>query len=778
MDSRGSSEQEDERIVQVRQALMCPDGGRFEGLRTARFLNYTTTSIDDDVFELPPDAFVSPPETLDPEKLPVKLSFSGWGSPSVNWIEWVNAMAESNAAVWRKSGVYDAIMASRYQIMKQDDLMVALVERWCIETNSFVFPWGEGTVTLEDMVVLGGFSAIGNNVLGSIKRESMKSVEEKLKRAKREMEASSMNKCCVSMWMREMMNSGNEIEHEAFMVSWLSRFVFPNSADLVKDKLFPAAVQLARGVRLALAPAVLAGIYSNLGVLKKQLVGSGEEEKLVTATSPFQFVQVWAWERIIELRPPGQPTQLKPYEPRMALWHQHGSNQEAHQSHESIRVVLDSAKESFDHRPYTKPLKNFKFPKFYLEDDCWVSLEDEDIVAFGRCLRCSKLVGLNCIEPYYPHRVALQFGYDQDVPGVVPVVLTETPELAWKDYIRPISDEMMYIPSRLRQADVTVKYIRWWKQSVTTLQSMAKRSSTHTLLKEKPTGETTTTTTMVKSSPPRTSKTLGAKAELKGGTSKTLNDKSNGSSSDKSLTGSEKADKKSKPLKRTEWVKKPVSGSTKSPGRSVDEVKGQRDSQEIKGHSHVKFLLPGSSGISPQTHHHSLPQKQNSKTSPLVRPKALPSFPKEEKKYIKKSPRPQASKGPNDSSSSSGSPSLTSKKSPKISPQTSSSHRISPSKATPDIKRNVVDHRIKAHPKPESSEETLFGSKGGSEAMMNALKLLSEVVKLKEHVGEGGEVMYQIPKQQFEVLSQGVKDVLHELQSIKSALNIDRSSLL
>lgn len=609
MDSRGSSDHEDERIVQVRQALMCPNGGRFEGLRTARFLNYTTTSIDDDVFELPLDAFVSRPETLDPDK----FSFSGWGSPSVNWIEWVNTMAESNAVAWRKSGVYDAIMASRYQIKKQDDLMMALVEKWCIETNSFVFPWGEATVTLEDMIVLGGFSAIGNNVLASIKRESMKSVEEKLKRAKREIEADSMKKCCVNLWMREMMNSGNEIEHEAFMVSWLSRFVFPNSADLVRDKLFAAAVQLARGIRLALAPAVLAGIYSNLGVLKKQLLVSGEEETVVTATSPFQFVQVWAWERIIEVRPPGQPSQLKTYEPRMAIWHQHGDGQEAGQSQENIRAVLDSAKESFDYRPYNKPLKNFRFPKFYLEDDCWVSLEDEDIVAFGRCLRCSKLVGLNCIEPYYPHRVALQFGYDQDVPGVVPVQI-ETPELAWKDYIRPISDEMMYIPSRLHEADVTVKYIRWWKQSVTTLQSMAKRN-TQKLLKEKP-AETTTTTMASSSSPPRNSKTLGAKAELKVGTLKRVNGRSNGSSSARSLTGSEKADKQSKPLKKTEWVKKQLPGLTKSPGRSVDEVKeprgALRGSQDIKSHGHVKFLLPGSPGSSPKTHQ-PLPQKQNSK---------------------------------------------------------------------------------------------------------------------------------------------------------------------
>lgn len=145
--------------------------------------------------------------------------------------------------------------------------------------------------------------------------------------------------------------------------------------------------------------------------------------------------------------------------------------------------------------------------------------------------------------------------------------------------------------------------------------------------------------------------------------------------------------------------------------------------------------------------------------SHVIRPKALPV----------KSPRPQASKGPKGSSSSSVSP-LTSKKS---SPKAITSHQSSISKATPALKkRNAADQRIKAHTK----QETRLSSKGGDEAMMNTLKAMSEIMKLEEHVGEGGEVMYQVPKQQFEVLSQGVQDVLHELQSIKSALNIEKSS--
>ena len=64
-----------------------------------------------------------------------------------------------------------------------------------------------------------------------------------------------------------------------------------------------------------------------------------------------------------------------------------------------------------------------------------------------------------------------------------------------------------------------------------------------------------------------------AKAELKGGTLKTVSDKGNGSNSAKSLTGSEKA----KPLKKTELVKKPLPKMIKTPGKSVVEVKERKD---------------------------------------------------------------------------------------------------------------------------------------------------------------------------------------------------------
>jgi len=59
----------------------------------------------------------------------------------------------------------------------------------------------------------------------------------------------------------------------------------------------------------------------------------------------------------------------------------------------------------------------------------------------------------------------MQFGMDQDVPSYVPR-FNETKLMAWKNYCRLIFDQNLYFPPRLFEADVTIRYAMWWKQSV------------------------------------------------------------------------------------------------------------------------------------------------------------------------------------------------------------------------------------------------------------------------------------------------------------------------
>lgn len=164
------------------------------------------------------------------------------------------------------------------------------------------------------------------------------------------------------------------------------------------------------------------------------------------------------WERFKEFRP--KTNLIKIGEPRCAQWHKQMTGVG------NVRTILDSAGVSFDWRPYAKPLNNWNLPEFYAEKEMSVSVDadlPEEFLSFAFCLRTSELVGLDCVENYFPHRVAMQFGIDQDLPGCV--ARANDTHVAWNCYSKPITCETLYIPPRLYEAGVTTRYSEWWKQS-------------------------------------------------------------------------------------------------------------------------------------------------------------------------------------------------------------------------------------------------------------------------------------------------------------------------
>ncbi|KAL5802530.1 hypothetical protein ACOSQ4_030835 [Xanthoceras sorbifolium] len=453
-------------IVEREELMVSPSGDGEPTMRVAHFLQPTVTSIDGLVFELPAHCLSCIPQTFEPKYWPLKLTFNGCLVPREDWKIWVGKMASLHESTWKKAGIHEAILNSTYSIQKHQDLVIGLAEKWSPETKSFIFSWGEATITLEDMMI-SGYSVLGSSVFSPIETDELERTAEKLNQAITELSRTSSRKANHCMWKKKFMDSGSEIEHEAFLAFWLSRFVFPDSSVIVRT-IFPIAIHLARGTRIALAPAVLASIYRDLSLLKEKIVAlakldnscEDEEEDSALAfiiRSPLQLVKIWAWERFPELRP--KPNLIKLGEPRFAQWHKTMIRVE------NVRRVLDSARESFDWRPYAKTLKNWKFPKFYTEKEMWVSVDDpdhcEELESFARCLRISELVGRGCVEHYLPHRVAMQFGLDQDLPACIAQV---------NDYSKPISYANLYVPLRLYEADVTTRYLEWWKESLLRLQ--------------------------------------------------------------------------------------------------------------------------------------------------------------------------------------------------------------------------------------------------------------------------------------------------------------------
>ena len=88
---------------------------------------------------------------------------------------------------------------------------------------------------------------------------------------------------------------------------------------------------------------------------------------------------------------------------------------------DNVKLALDSAIDDFLWCPYVRYVQ--KCGMFYPKDEVLVPFKkdlDNQMLSFVICMRVSEFVGFDSIEQYLPHRVAVQFGMDQDVPSYVP----------------------------------------------------------------------------------------------------------------------------------------------------------------------------------------------------------------------------------------------------------------------------------------------------------------------------------------------------------------------
>ncbi|KAJ4917768.1 hypothetical protein Rs2_03318 [Raphanus sativus] len=431
-------------------------------LMKTHFLKPYVTSIDGPVAELPPRQRVSVSSSSSDRLKVLSLgnSANGFRFPNPNFISWTRKMEALHEPTWRKAGIFEAIKASTYRIHENPSLIQALVEKWCPETKSFVFPWGEATVTLEDVMVLLGFSVLGSSVLAPLESSEMRVAVDKLEKARAKIIGNWISGCRVSQvqWTSSFKDRDDSLEHEAFLAMWLSHFVFPHkSRPSISRHVLPTAVRLARGERIALAPAVLAGLYRDLGRICA-ITGDESDHQKFIAMSLLKLVQVWTWERFKNIRP--QAGEIPKGEPRIAQW-----------SLLKQRCGSDEgfSFDDFDWRPYTKPLNNWNPLRLYVEEAMWVTVDnslDDEFVTFARCVRSSQLVGIGFVEDYYPNRVAMQFGFSQDLPGLVTHHSSFTEKGAWDDYNKSLVGLKLYMPSRLARGSVTTRYRDWWVKSV------------------------------------------------------------------------------------------------------------------------------------------------------------------------------------------------------------------------------------------------------------------------------------------------------------------------
>ncbi|CAL0328620.1 unnamed protein product [Lupinus luteus] len=390
-------------------------------------------------------------------KLALDVRYNGWKHPHEEWKTWVQLMEPKYEYLWVKAGIHQAIKASTCQIHRNHDLILGLARRWCSKTNTLVFPWGEATITLEDIKVCGGYSILGEPFWIPLETEDEKETEAELIATRKMFFRSKARRADHKPWMMHFMNNnGNQVEHEAFLSFWLSRFVFPSdSRNSILKSVFPIAIHLARGTRIALAPAILASIYRDLTLLNTNIVAIDKNNLRVTLWAPFQLVQVWALERFQALQP--QPHVIEQSQPRMARWH---TVKMPKIENMDLTLDCDGDRNSFLWQPY----ENSSSFRLCNEKDLWECdnpCRDSELLSFAFCLRVSELVGMGCREQYLPHRVAMQFGMDQDIPDMVEPCHTDS-LVNYYIWDRNLCEALC--PCQY-QPNVTFRYYNWWKQS-------------------------------------------------------------------------------------------------------------------------------------------------------------------------------------------------------------------------------------------------------------------------------------------------------------------------
>ncbi|VAI37209.1 unnamed protein product [Triticum turgidum subsp. durum] len=415
-------------------------------------------------------ALPSPPRNAGPvlgDQLPV--DWTAWPGSSKLWRRWVARLRPRHERLWRKLGIFAAVLATTGWVRRHEGLLLQLAGFWSGETNTFLFPWGEATVTLEDMAVLGGLPLLGRPVWSRLPDELRGDVDA-LEAVRIALSRCTNRKAAFAPWVKQFVErptgevagdgrgeteAATLLEHGAFLAMWLSKYVLPVPPfDVVRPDMFPLAAGLARGRCSALAPAVLANIYNDLSALKHYLNLSKSHQPFV-AGAPLHILQLWVWERFPELRPAINSHGGDPSMPRATKWH-------------NIRNPLDPgyihavfmSPEEFKWRPYGG--SSFALPQG--RSGCWVHCHEvatsKGLQSFAQCLRPCELVGMQCVEQYCPHRVARQLGFDQDVPGTV-AHANSSRKMAWATYKMQPENMSFFAPQH--DPGMTVQYAQWWK---------------------------------------------------------------------------------------------------------------------------------------------------------------------------------------------------------------------------------------------------------------------------------------------------------------------------
>ncbi|PNY13487.1 hypothetical protein L195_g014311 [Trifolium pratense] len=226
-----------------------------------------------------PRVFISEPYNFSYIKAPNRVFRS---APSLNdqYLAWLGRVQQDRADIWQACGIYDLIQLSRTGLKYQQEMIIAALHFFESSTNTFHFECGMMTPTLLDVAAITGLSPIGDTYDPFKASDTIKF---------------DFHNKSYSKYIMENQKTDDEVsaeEHVAFLILWLSQYVFCTQSLQVAKKYIPMAIQLHECQQFSFARLLLGCLYESMRDACEHLKKTGDGSTFLGA-GPFWLLQLW-----------------------------------------------------------------------------------------------------------------------------------------------------------------------------------------------------------------------------------------------------------------------------------------------------------------------------------------------------------------------------------------------------------------------------------------------------------------------------------------------------
>ncbi|XP_027337222.1 uncharacterized protein LOC113850902 [Abrus precatorius] len=196
------------------------------------------------------------------------------------YLPWLDMVESEKQDSWRALGIYDVIQLSRYNMSYNFPMIMSSLFFWDRATSSFHVPCAMITPTLFDVAAIAGLRPTGP----SFRPDS---------HPKNPDVTPNFQKLSYQLFITLNMNRDGPItdeEHVAFLMFWLSAYVFCSRSLQVPKTLLTLAQLLHEESSICLGKLILGNLYENLN----EAVASFRSNDFPSVISgPFWLLQLW-----------------------------------------------------------------------------------------------------------------------------------------------------------------------------------------------------------------------------------------------------------------------------------------------------------------------------------------------------------------------------------------------------------------------------------------------------------------------------------------------------